>query len=627
VAGLGSGPARAADEFLNELKTVGAVHLEGCRSVGQREIRSALKTRAGSRWPWGREPALRLDFVRADTAAIAALYHHHGFLDVEVNYLLASARRRDQVVVAYRIREGPRSRIARVVLVGVRNYPVEQLERKLWARRGKPFDPAFLQLDTLLISAAYQERGFRPHTRAGFTRDSTRVVVRYEVLEGPQYRFGESYIAGLERVRERLVRRELVLPVGEVYRSSRVRQSIERLYESGLFDRAQISPIPDSTSAQILFYVLVHERKPRWIDAGLGTGTTERFRVTTEWGHRNVDRRGLQAALSSRVAIDGQGRFLLFRSEGTLLSPWMLGTRTPTRATVYYEQKADRADPRWVNDQETRGFAFVLRRSLNRFTSVSLVQDNAFVAQKLRYRAGVQLTPFEQDSLGSFFVEHYETHRLQLALDRDFRDSPVVPTQGSRQLASTEVAGGPFRGESSFLKHEAGSTWYTPLGRDIVLAARLRAGVIRPFGESRFSPPELVDDEVRRVPVEDRFRLGGVNSVRGYDENTIGPSGGLAMLLGNLELRLPLWGPLHAELFADGGNVWARPAYVRGRHFLAKLSSQRLTASDVRYTAGAGLSFNLPVGPVRVDWAWGLRTPEGAAPIIARWQFAIGPSF
>src|SRR5439155_786201 len=163
---------------------------------------------------------------------------------------------------------------------------------------------------------------------------------------------------------------------------------------------------------------LVHERPRRWIDAGVGSGTAERFRATAEWGHRNLFSRGFQGALSSRVAFDGGGRFLLSHTELPLLEPWLLRTRTRAVLTPSYERS------------------------------------------------------------------------------------------------------------SSFRKVSSVSSWYTPFRNGWVLATRVRAGAIRPTGiAASFSPGVVVDSAVARVPVGDRFRMGGVNSVRGFDENAIPPFG------------------------------------------------------------------------------------------------------
>ncbi len=620
-------PGRAQDELLNELKAVNSVRLVGARSVGQREIRKLLKTRAEAFWPWSRAPALRLDFLRADTAAIALLYRHRGFLEARADYSVSTSRRRDQVDVTFHIHEGQRSRIASVALEGADHLAVEPLLKKLWARRGRPFDPAFLQLDTLLISAAFQEAGFRPHTRAVFTREDGSVHVRYQVIEGPRYRFGDTYVSGLVRVREYLVRRELLLPRGETYRASRVQQSAERLYDSGLFDRVQISSIPDSTTRSVFFDVLVHERRPRWIDAGLGTGTTERFRFTASWGHRNLNLRGLQGALSYLLALDGEGRFLLSRPEAALLSPWLLGLRVPARLSAYYEEKDDRTDTLWVLNQRTQGVALELRRDLNRLTKLLLTQNNSFVRQSLHFHA--EADSATRDSARRSAPTRYRTHRLQLTLDRDTRNHPLLPTRGWRQNVTSQIAGGPLKGQSSFHKHLAEIRWFRPLRGEVVLATRLRGGIIRPFGESRFSPDIAADQEVRRVPVEDLFRLGGASSIRGFEENdiTAGGPGGLAMLLGNAEVRFPIWRLLHGEGYVDAGNVWARPEYVDMSDFRPLVSDRRLSDQDVRLVAGVGVSLQLPVGALRSDWTWALRHPPGADRIVGRWQFAIGPLF
>src|SRR5439155_20700141 len=143
---------------------------------------------------------------------------------------------------------------------------------------------------------------------------------------------------------EHCVWRELWIKPGAIYRSSRVQQSIERLYETGMFSQVQMVPIIDSVGTKVDFDLALRQRKPRWVDAGIGSGTSERLLATAEWGHRNLLRNGRQGALSGRLALDGLARFLLSRLEGSLVEPWLLGTRMRGRLTVYYENHHDRSD-------------------------------------------------------------------------------------------------------------------------------------------------------------------------------------------------------------------------------------------------------------------------------------------
>lgn len=633
--GIGARAAEAQEDLLSEIRMIAAVRFEGRQRVSAGELRSVMKTRAPSRWPWRERPVLRADFLRSDTLAIRDRYLHHGYLDVQVGVRVDPTRDSTQAVATFVIREGERSRVATVAFSGVHSHSERELSRKLLVQPGQPFDPWFLQLDTLKISELYQERGYRPHVVASARRhegaDSLRVEVLFEVEEGPQYLIGEVYVRGYEKVSERLVRRELVLKRDDVYRRSRMVRSGERLYDTGLFSQVQISPIVDSTRSRMEFDLRVSERKPRWIDAGIGSGTAERFRATGQWGHRNVLGRGFQGAVSSRIAFNGSGKFLLSRTELSLLEPWLLRTRTRAVLTPSFERSDDRADERWLVEQEARGVRLDLSRELNRFSRVTLSQNNVWEHQSLTLFTDT-LTAAVKDSLERTVVSRFSTHSIALGGLRDYRDNPLGATRGSMQAVTAELAGGPLKGTSSFRKMELVSAWYAPFSNGWVMATRVRAGLIHPSGSPpAFSLETGVDSAVASVPLGDRFRTGGVNSIRGHDENSIPPSGGLALLQANAELRIPVAGPFGLELFVDAGNVWARPSYIKGRNFIPKVNRELLEAGDVRYVFGFGPRLNLPIGPLRFDITWSPRpfldANNNRRWLIAKPQFAIGPSF
>ena len=550
------------------------------------------------------------------------------------------AKREDKAAVTFRIVEGRPSHIREVRLPGARAISARELSRRLWAKAGNPFDPAYLQLDTLRLSELYEEKGYRPHVIAEAWRDSIdslRVTVRYTIDEGVPYHFGQVSITGRQNVNENLVRRELVMPPGGIYQRSRVIRSQERLYDTGLFSQVQIEPLPDSTRTVMDLALRLRERRPRWLDAGIGSGTEERFQLTSEWGHRNVLGRGLQAVATTRLSfntIRGKTDFQRFHVEGSLLEPWLLRSRTRGQVTPYYERDQDRAALLWVVRQEFQGFNFVLRRELNRFARLNLAQENLYARQEFQLVPPPENTaPLDSatlDSLHNIVVPKYTTHRLSLGFERDTRDNPFRTARGSAIVTAIDVAGGPLRGTSSFRKAQIATSWYTPFREGWVFASRLVGGVVQPFGPTpQFSPSSIVDREVARVPLEDRFRIGGVNSLRFYDENSIPPagSGGLAMLQGNLELRiptplrLPFLGRIGIETYLDAGNVWARQGYILWRHLGS--GTDESDPNLVRYVVGFGPRVDLPVGPLRLDVSWRVRP----TPSHAKLQFAIGPSF
>jgi outer membrane protein insertion porin family len=425
---------------------------------------------------------------------------------------------------------------------------------------------------------------------------------------------GEVYVSGNDRVAEKLVRRELLLNPGEPYKRSRMVRSGERLYDTDLFSQVQISPIVDSTHSNINFDLRVRPRKPRWIDAGIGSGTTERFRATGEWGHRNMFGRGFEGVLATEIGFDQKGRFVLSHTQVSLLEPWFLRTRTRASLTPSYERSNDFAQDSVEKRLETRAFKVEFGRDISRLSSVTLTFNTSWVYEQDRPTApGLPIQYLT-----------YTNNSVALGGVRDFRDSPFVPTRGDIQAITAQWAGGALKGSSSFRKLDVASSWYTPVRSTRVLAARMRAGLIAP----RRGEANLPADSLGAVvPINDRFRSGGVNSVRGYQENKIAPDGGLVILQANFELRVPLWRAFGAEAYVDVGNVWSRTAYMKWSNFTPTWSQKPIGDNEVRYVIGIGPRINLPIGPLRFDVSWGFRPIPPDDKRRAKFQFAIGPSY
>lgn len=643
LALLVSGPGRAAEEeFPTELRAISSIKLEGRRHVPAREIWAALKTKRPSVLPWREKPRLRLDFLRSDTSSIAGVYREHGYLDAHATFVIVPAKSGNRAAIRFRIIEGRQARIASVDWTGIHAFRFDPLRGKLLARAGRAFNPAYMIADTVRIARYYQDRGYLPRVDAGFNRDSLdRIHVHYAITEGPHYRFGRTYLSspGDLHVKEHLVRRELLVKENQPFQMTRVERSIEHLYDTGLFSQVQMSLLPDTSRKVVEFDLRVRERKKRWFDAGIGSGTTERFRFTGEWGHRNLTGHGQQGVVDGRLAFDGHTpnpRYILGHIEASLLEPWLFRTRTRGQVTGYYEERNDFTVPQWDIYQIARGFTFQLRREYGRYTLATLSQDNAYITQAVTFHPdtttvhGVPLlTDARRDSLKAETPSGYTTHRLELNIQRDSRDNPLNPTQGSFANVVADVAGGPLKGTSSFTKLQGLLAWYSPTKKGWIVAIRGRGGVIDPFGSAKtFTPPDsTLDPRVARVPLEDRFRVGGVNSIRGFSENSIPATGGLALLEANLEVRVPVVGPFGFEAYIDGGNVWTRPSSIRRADFLPRVSSDPLKNEDIRWVVGIGPRLTLPIGPLRLDYTWSLRPTVSSGRLRGVAQFAIGPSF
>ena len=127
--------AQEAGGLPDQLSVIAGVRFEGVRQLRVKDLRAAnLKTRRPSRLPWATRPALRFDYLRADTATIVATYRHYGFLDAHASWRFEPTRDPEAVRVVFQVREGPRTRIADVTLEGVTEFHDRELRRALLAR-------------------------------------------------------------------------------------------------------------------------------------------------------------------------------------------------------------------------------------------------------------------------------------------------------------------------------------------------------------------------------------------------------------------------------------------------------------------------------------------------------------
>jgi outer membrane protein assembly factor BamA len=192
-----------------------------------------------------------------------------------------------------------------------------------------------------------------------------------------------------------------------------------------------------------------------------------------------------------------------------------------------------------------------------------------------------------------------------LALVGDERDSLTDPTRGVFWTATTELARDYLGSDVNYQRYYGQGFVYLPLlGKHLVWAQGYRLGVVP--GDD----PQLL--------LENRFRAGGPTTVRGFEQNALGPQtaqgdslGGQAVAVVNQELRFPIWKRLHGGLFWDAGNVW--------------LTSSELDLLDLRQSVGAGLRFMFPFGPVRLEYAWVIGARPGEAK--SRFVFGLGHAF
>jgi outer membrane protein insertion porin family len=222
----------------------------------------------------------------------------------------------------------------------------------------------------------------------------------------------------------------------------------------------------------------------------------------------------------------------------------------------------------------------------------------------------------DQPAEDPFYVTYRGvTSSITPSIGYDSRDDPFDPNEGLTYFGRARIAGGILGGDFNYVRPEAGASVYHPLTRRYVLAANIEAGQIIPFGGSE-------------IPFYDRYRLGGEQSLRGFEYYSVLPrrkdgsyfltsdgveEGGDRFLQINLEFQIKVGGPVKFILFSDIGNTW--------------FETQGWDLSLLRRSAGAELRIFLPMFQAPLRFIYGVNLRPFSDEKHSNFQFSIGTTF
>jgi len=591
-----------ASEIEVGLPTVKSIEILGNRSFDDGLLKKRMRTKEPRFYHIIRKPKFRNDFLRRDIEAIKSFYHVNGFFEAEVRVeYVQRDERHNSVKIRIMVNEGPQTVIRSIGFSGQGMVPEQQLKRGLKLLEREPYNPNLLDVDKYTLFNKFFEKGYLGTKIVCDVKvDSILVDIFWNIDPGEPFRIDDIGVSGNKTVADRLVRRELTVKSGEYFKLKKVLESKQNLYDTGYFNSVEIEPADLRIEEQDVDLSLqLRERKMGYIETGLGVGNVHGNRLFLEWGQRNLLGRGYALNLKTEYAfslfpendydlseMDFSERFM--RHEGELRFPHILATRNTFAVGAFYEREAT-VQPLVV--KTTSATASLFRR-ITKQTSIVFV----YALEQIR-REEIEAER-----------ERSRRRSLDFAYTRDTRDFYFNPQRGMYINAKSGFSGGFLGGEDHFYTFVASCQSYRSLGRGTVFAYRVRGGYAEAFGESRETG----------VPFENRFFSGGGNSVRGYRENSLGPLddeddplGGRVLLLTNVELRFPI--PYLSRfnfggaVFLDGGNVWRSFEEIEPGQFGLYSDREDTTYRDYRYSAGVGVRYNTPIGPIRVDMGFPLK--------------------
>lgn len=590
---------------------VANVAVEGTCAVKEKTLLSALRTRPRGLLEKGR--LVDADLA-ADRADIVAIYRARGYPEARVASVeVVAGDLPFELDVRFRVEEGAPAWFGRVSVEGLHSLDSVDLVKRLRARRGTPFLREDVEADLATLRTALGDGGFPDARVEGRTtpiasQAGAPVVmdVSYEVREGEHAVFGKTILRGARNTRLSVLQRELAYREGTPFSMARLIRTQQNLDRLGVFSRVDVSGLsPDAGSDARSVLVTVEEAKPWSLLYGLGLEYDARAeralnpRLSLALTHSNLFGRAIAGVVEARYSRRDT-RVLVRVADRSIFDSGLAGAITGYLADEIREAYSVR-----------RGGAFLeVGRPI-----VGLLKG------AVRYQYEIVEPDAPPDILSEIERQDQQIfiNSIGASAAVDARDDPIVPTRGYFAAIEGKWAFPVASADANFLKGFAQIAVYRPIGGGIAAAA-LRAGLTKSLVPCALqSNPACLPN--LDTPIVERFFAGGRTTHRSFSLDDLGQVGqtlkdgsgigGNALLIANVEWRVPVSGGLGLVFFADWGNVWAAPSYVK--------------LAEGRWGAGLGFHYLTPVGPFRLEY--GFRLDRKLLEDTGALSFSIGYPF
>jgi outer membrane protein insertion porin family len=559
--------------------------IRGNRGLTDKQIKNAMATQERQYWILrGTVQRQRLD---EDVERILQLYNDHGYIQARVeSHDVSVDREKARVTINIVVVEGSQHHVASVGFTGVTLVPEDEVRRQVKLKAGDVFSRSALRDSVKSIEDLYSNIG-RASADVNPKLDvqpESKIAIVFEVNEGPTVYVERINIAGNVRSQDKILRRELQMAEGEIFTLRKLQRSKQRLTNLGYFEKVEVNTAPGSDKTKIVVNIDVTERPTGLFSIGGGFSSADGLLGTIDLSQNNFLGRGWLATIKIRAGAKIQQGQLSFTE------PWLFDRPLAAGFDLFSTQRQF-----LEYDYRTLGGGLRLSHPFEEFW---------------RWHLGYRLT---QDDIlhvrfpdDTFLRDETGTRVTSLVsgtIARDSRDSVQTPSRGGQIIWSTDLAG--LGGDHHYSKTTAFMTYFQPVWFGHILSGRAEGGYGFGLGNER-------------LPVFERFFLGGPNSIRSFKTRQISPQdefgtriGGTSEVLGNVEYLIPLPFDIRLAAFFDIGNVYG---------FKTKFD-----LTDLRKAAGGGIRWVSPFGAVRVDYGFNLDRRPGEK--AANFHFSVGSPF
>jgi outer membrane protein insertion porin family len=573
--------------------------------------------------------------LAADLERLRSHYLNSGYLDFNIESTQVSITPdKKSIYITINIVEGERYTVTGVRYTGDLVVPEAEYLKLTSIHPGEIFSRERLTETTKAISDRLGNEGYAfANVNASPEIDKEKREVAFTIFVDPGRRVyvHRINVGGNTKTKDEIIRREMRQIESAWYDASAINRSRERIDRLGFFDEVTVETPPVAgTTDQVDVNFAVKERRTGNLMLGAGYSSSEKVVLSGSISERNLFGTGNTAVLS--IDTGKTGRTLAL----SLTNPYFTPDGVSLGGEIYYRtydpSKTDSVS-RYKTVSAGAGLQLGYPIGEDDSLSIGLKYDRTRLTvyrpdegektpwqyRDFCYDFGCNSISDRNDPNYGYGETDLDSVLVSTGWASDSRDSFIYPTRGTYQRIFGEVAtpGGDLR----YTKLTYQFQHFFPFGRDTALMFNTEAGWIKGYGG-------------KPVPFFKNFYGGGIGSVRGYKQSSLGPRddnddamGGTRKLVANLELFFPMPGSgrdrsFRWSTFVDAGYVWGKDPQDRDKQ-------QEVKLRDLRYSAGLALSWNSPIAPLKFSFGVpiGEKDKNGIKDKPEHFQFTMGATF
>lgn len=584
------------------------IRFDGNRAFSDRKLRGLMETKEEWFLSWLTSAGTyKEEVLKNDVMLIADHYLNNGYINIKVGEPVVKLNdARNALEVSIGITEGDQYRIGEINFKGELLESSENLRKKLKEEAGQVFSRASLRTDISTLTDVYGDKGYafanvNPLTKPD--QDKKSIDITFDMDKGELVYIERISIAGNPKTRDKVIRRELRVTEGDTFSATGMKRSKQNLMNTGYFEEANVSTSKGSSSNKLNVSVDVKEKPTGTFSIGGGYSSLDGLIGQGSVQQANFLGLGLKANLSGSIGGKSQTY-----SVG-LTDPYFLDTKWTLGADVYRSER-DYLD----YSRRLTGGDIKAGYPINDFVSTFFMYK---YEMKDIYKPTTAYQNLHYLDPVNYPVDTTTTSSIFASISRNTTDYRLDPSSGMINSLSAEYAG--LGGDNKYARYTTDHTWFQPLYKKLIFSTKLTLGYIQDVGKT--------------IPIDEKFYLGGIFSLRGYKARTVSPTrtqksgnvlgdqsietvylGGEKEYFGNAEITFPLLPDVgvKAVAFFDYGNAF---------------NDNNKAFNPMLMSYGGGIRWASPIGPLRLEYGIPVNPRSNLDSKSGRFEFSIGSMF